>query len=127
MELEAWPYFNAGRWVVDCPNGCGNAWIVTPGEKKFTCWVPAQRMPDGRMTEEVGCRAQFALKWPAEPAAAMRTPAPGAKTASQLAYEAEAQREHEAQHTDHDGEPGDGQEKTNALAAEAIEKGQADA
>lgn len=123
-ELKAWAYFNGGRWVVDCPAHCGNAWEVKQGTKHFTCYVPVQRIPGRPPTEEVGCGTDFGIEWPPDPTAAARTPAPGSKpkTAAQLRYEAEAQREHEAQHTDHEDEPGDGQEKSNRRGAARLRK-----
>lgn len=98
-DLTAKVFGDANRWVVDCPAGCGNAWQVEPGQTGFQCYLAPVRLPGGGMTQSIGCRAVFALEWPADTSDVMageaRTQLEQKK--AQAAYEAEAAREAEAQ------------------------------
>lgn len=45
-------HVNFGRWISDCPLGCGNALMLQPGETTFFC------APDG------GCGHIAPIDWP---------------------------------------------------------------
>ena len=49
---DAFAYINFGRWISDCPLGCGNAYGVNPGQLHFMCEVPH------------GCGHIGILRWP---------------------------------------------------------------
>lgn len=51
-QQPALAYVNFGRWVADCPQGCGNAYGVTPDQMHFMCETP------------YGCGHITTLKWP---------------------------------------------------------------
>lgn len=122
-DLRAVAYEDAGRWVVDCPNGCGNAWAVQPGEKDRQCYLPPQATGNGGYTKAIGCMATFVIDWPPNPKdlfAGRRTAMSQAAQAQQR-YLAEARREHEAQHTDEAGNPGDGEQIAEARARKVAE------
>lgn len=59
--MQALVYINHGRVVVDCPAGCGNAYIVTPGETSRICDAPGS-----------GCRADLNLIVPGNMSDLMR-------------------------------------------------------
>lgn len=97
-DLTAVPYANHGRWVVDCPNECGNAWEVRPGQLRYQCWVPA----DASGRAAIGCGAEFAISWPdnlPDKPTADAAEAQYHREAHQE-YRAEADREREAMFTD---------------------------
>ena len=107
-------YRNHDRWVVDCPNPTDTtAWEIPAGQKRWTCWRPDRNQVGGG----VGCGEEFTIDWPGEgdddQGAIFRAQA---EAPTDDAMREAARREHEAQHTDPDGEPGDGQDKTNAEA-----------
>ena len=36
--MKAFAYLNHGRWVLDCPHGCGEAWLLADiAEVDFSC------------------------------------------------------------------------------------------
>lgn len=117
-DLRAVAYENAGRWVVDCPNGCGNAWVVDPKERDRQCYLPPQPNGNGGYTKAIGCMAVFVIDCPTNPQDlfAGRRAAMSHAALAQQQYLAEARREHEAQHTDEDGDKTDGVKKANARA-----------
>lgn len=47
-------YVNYGRVIVDCPSGCGNAFMVPMGTSSMTC----------KGKNDTGCGADFALVIP---------------------------------------------------------------
>lgn len=121
MTLRAVAYEDDGRWVVDCPNGCGNAWTLDPSEKDKQCYLPPQPNGNGGYTKAIGCMAVFAVDWPPNPKDlfAGRRAAMDTAARERQRYLAESRREHDAQHTDEDGEKTDGIEKANARSAAA--------
>lgn len=46
VAVEA--YVNHGRWVVDCPGGCGNALVVSKDEPFYICHECGSRENEGR-------------------------------------------------------------------------------
>jgi hypothetical protein len=119
--LRAVAFEDSGRWVVNCPNGCGNAWAVDPKEKERQCYLEPQPNGNGGYTKAIGCMAVFVIDWPSNPRDlfAGRRAAMNAAKQAQQRYLAEARREHDAQHTDEDGEKTDGIEKATARSAAA--------
>lgn len=120
-QLRAVAFEDAGRWVVNCPNGCGNAWAVDPSEKDKQCYLAPEPNGNGGYSRAIGCMAVFAVDWPNNPQDlfAARRAAQSTASQAQAKYLAEARREHEAQHTDEDGDKTDGVEKANARYAKA--------
>jgi hypothetical protein len=51
-SLVAQAYCNWGRWVADCPTGCGNAIALEPKQTQFHCVG--------------GCNALAPVEWPAD-------------------------------------------------------------
>jgi hypothetical protein len=45
-------YVNFGRWIADCPLGCGNALALEPGQPAFFCTPPG------------GCGTMTEVEWP---------------------------------------------------------------
>lgn len=100
---HATAYANHDRWVVDCPNPAdpGNAWQIPAGQKRWACWMPAD---PAQNRSAVGCGEEFTIDWPdgeADNPATVQASAPAGPT--QAEQDAEAQREHLAQHTAPDG------------------------
>lgn len=52
VSSPAFAYVNFGRWVADCPSGCGNAYGVSPDQIHFVCETP------------YGCGHIGSLMWP---------------------------------------------------------------
>ena len=48
-------YVNFGRWISDCPLGCGNAMALQPGQSQFFCQPPG------------GCGNIASVEWPNDP------------------------------------------------------------
>jgi hypothetical protein len=49
---QARAYVNHGRWVADCPTGCGSALQLDPGQETFAC---------------VECHTISSVDWPKDP------------------------------------------------------------
>jgi hypothetical protein len=132
--MRATAHESEGRWVVDCPNGCGNAWRLEPGEKDKQCYLPPVQIDNGRYTKAIGCMTAFHVDWPYNPEDLFAGRRAAMSTAAQAhaRYVAEARRERDAQNTDDEGNPGDGVKASNARyaklkkAAERAEKSGAD-
>lgn len=59
INEPAYAYVNHGRWVADCPAGCGSALNLRPRETTYVCAV----FDGGQMV--AGCGACSAVAWPA--------------------------------------------------------------
>lgn len=52
ITSQARAYVNFGRWIADCPTGCGNAAGLQPGQGTFMCNPPG------------GCGFMTSVEWP---------------------------------------------------------------
>lgn len=52
---QARAYVNFGRWIADCPLGCGNAYALQPNQPQFFCQLPH------------GCGHIASIEWPSNP------------------------------------------------------------
>lgn len=52
ITLQARAYVNFGRWIADCPNDCGGAMALQPGQPEFYCAPPG------------GCGQIAPVEWP---------------------------------------------------------------
>lgn len=52
LTSQARAYVNFGRWIADCPMGCGNATGLNPGQATFLCATPG------------GCGHVGSIEWP---------------------------------------------------------------
>lgn len=54
LTSRARAYVNFGRWISDCPNGCGSAASLEPGQTMFHCGGTG------------GCGQMASVEWPAD-------------------------------------------------------------
>ncbi len=55
VTSNARAYVNFGRWIADCPLGCGGAQQLEPNQTSFFCSPPA------------GCGHMSTVEWPSSP------------------------------------------------------------
>lgn len=55
IKVTARAYVNFGRWISDCPLGCGNAYALEPRQAQFYCQPPN------------GCGHLSTIEWPSDP------------------------------------------------------------
>tara|TARA_Y100000310_G_scaffold134170_1_gene133177 strand:- start:289 stop:618 length:330 start_codon:yes stop_codon:yes gene_type:complete len=50
-EVKA--YVNHGRWIAECPSGCGHALVVSEAEPVYICLSPTTMCPDPKVWHQV--------------------------------------------------------------------------